>query len=170
MKAIERPPLKRRVEHTAYATACLDLSCVKWAMVKEELRPPGVAVLLKEAEIIVRGGELLIAAARVGSDPLAGPRPHEVMQSYFSRKEPCIRSGGSDSLLVVDGPAREAALKVGKKLEKEAKEKSEKEAEKEKKAAEPVVRSGNNGGFQQHNSGQNSGYNGQAQKRFHGSH
>ncbi|MEW5310358.1 MAG: hypothetical protein WDW38_002166 [Sanguina aurantia] len=161
--SIGRLVLKQQVEHVAQLVANLDLICVKFHQVDD--KPPGASALLEEAVFAIRGGELMITAARVAGGPLAGQRAHEVMRAYFSAMEPSIKSGENKTLLDVNGQARDSAIKVGKRLEKDALLAKEKEDLARKAATQPPPAARHQAqNFQQN--GQQFSQN----KRFHSNH
>ncbi|MEW5311888.1 MAG: hypothetical protein WDW38_003567 [Sanguina aurantia] len=106
----------------------------------------------------------MITAARVAGGPLAGQRAHEVMRAYFSAMEPSIKSGENKTLLDVNGQARDSAIKVGKRLEKDALLAKEKEDLAKKAATQPPRAAPQAQNFQQY--GQQFSQN----KRLHSNH
>lgn len=160
--SIGRPVLKQKVEQLAQLVACLDLVSVKFHQVDN--KPPGASALLEEAVFAIRGGELMITAARVAGGPLAGQRSHEVLRAYYTAMEPSIKSGENKTLLDVNGQARDSAFKVGKRLEKDALLAKEKEDLAKKAAMQPPRAAPQAQSFQQN--GQQFNPN----KRYHSNH
>lgn len=114
--------LKKKLGFTADAVALIEIVIVRLlAMMDMDDAQPGLQAIVTECLLMVRRGQLYIAAGLVGCSELAGLMGFKAADLYFGEMEPCIHAQVGDkwesrSLLIVHPEARKNALAAVDKL------------------------------------------------------